>query len=235
MSGSSITPGSGTPMPGSSASASSTAAQPAAGSTNHDLLKLRVEVWKQIVDVQKHFNELEMKIRNYALTLVLAVLGAAAVAVQEGVRLEVFGFGFSLASALLAAGTLAWLAFYFMDRHWYHRLLHGAVAQGISLETALAPDIPGIGLTTTIKAASPSSIGAVDDPGATAPGLDAAKERGWHSDQKLDAFYFLIAGILVLLALASIGAGTNGASHAPEPLVVRIDQLPPEIAVRVNP
>ena len=38
-----------------------------------------LEVWKTTVDVQKHFNELELKIRNFAITVVGAFLAAFAI------------------------------------------------------------------------------------------------------------------------------------------------------------
>jgi hypothetical protein len=34
--------------------------------------EVQVEIWKKTVDVQQHFNDLELRIRNFAL----AVLGA---------------------------------------------------------------------------------------------------------------------------------------------------------------
>jgi FMN phosphatase YigB (HAD superfamily) len=40
-----------------------------------------LDLWKKTVDVQQHFNDLELRIRNYAVTLLVAVLGASAFAV----------------------------------------------------------------------------------------------------------------------------------------------------------
>ena len=42
-------------------------------------LKLNVEVWKKIVDVQQHFNDLEMKVRNFGLLVVSAFISAVGV------------------------------------------------------------------------------------------------------------------------------------------------------------
>ena len=38
--------------------------------------KLLLEVWKQCVDVQMHFNDMEMKIRSLAVTVITAISGA---------------------------------------------------------------------------------------------------------------------------------------------------------------
>jgi phosphoglycolate phosphatase-like HAD superfamily hydrolase len=63
-----------------------------------------IDVWNKIVGVQQHFNDMEMRIRNYCIT----VVGAIALSVG--------------------------MAFWFMDRHWYHRLLIGSVKQGAVVE-----------------------------------------------------------------------------------------------------
>jgi hypothetical protein len=74
-----------------------------------------------------------------------------------------------------------------MDRLWYHRLLEGAVLHGIEVEKALEAAIPQIGLTSAIGAASPFYI----------------KSKKFGSDQKMDWFYGLISGLLILSAIAS--------------------------------
>src|SRR3546814_2906700 len=43
----------------------------------------RIEIWKTIIDVQKHFNELEMRIRNVAVTVLAAFLAAAGFTMKE--------------------------------------------------------------------------------------------------------------------------------------------------------
>ena len=95
-----------------------------------ELVKLAVEGWKKTVDVQQHFNDIELRIRNFAITFTAAVLGLVGWALKEG--MDSF-----LPAGLLAIGTLAWVAFYLMDRHWYHRFLDGAVAHGQSIEAWL--------------------------------------------------------------------------------------------------
>ena len=129
-----------------------------------------------------------MRIRNFALTLLVAVLGASAIAFREGRAISILDFRTSLATVLLVGGTITWLAFYFVDQIWYHRLLVGAVGQGMRLETLLAKQVPGIGLTQAIGKASPIRL-----PGGVT----------LHSRHKMMIFYFVI--VIILLVLATLG------------------------------
>ncbi len=114
-----------------------------------ELVKLAVEAWKKTVDVQQHFNDLELRVRNFAITFTAAVLGLVGWALKEGMDSL-------LPAGLLAIGTLGWLAFYLMDRHWYHRFLDGAVAHGQGIEdwlcTATGTEV--FSLASGIKEAS---------------------------------------------------------------------------------
>lgn len=47
-------------------------------------LKLKVDVWKTIIDVQKHFNDLEMKVRNFGILILSAFIGAIGVSFNSG-------------------------------------------------------------------------------------------------------------------------------------------------------
>ncbi len=148
-------------------------------------LQIALEAWKKTIDVQQHFNELEFRIRNFAVTVFVAILGLAGIAVQNHVFVTVFNLRASLASWLLLVGLIGWIAFYFMDRFWYHRLLIGAVKHGGSIEEKLMNDHPSIALTKAISDASPIPI-----------------SRRWkiHSTQKIDLFYALVF-VLLLIAI----------------------------------
>ncbi len=80
-------------------------------------LKLVVEVWKKTVEVQQHFNDLELRIRNFALTLLVGILGGTAFAIQQGFSVAAGAYRLSLASLLLLVGLVAWIGFYVLDRH----------------------------------------------------------------------------------------------------------------------
>jgi hypothetical protein len=126
---------------------------------DHKHSALVIDMWKQTVTVQQHFNDLQLRIRNFAITVFGAVIGATAFALKENLHLAVGGFDASLASTILLAGALSWLAFYFMDRWWYHMLLVGAVLQGIALEEELQAHFPNASLTSTIGRNSPIRYG----------------------------------------------------------------------------
>ncbi len=159
-------------------------------------LNATMTAWTTTIGVQKHFNDIELKIRNYAITVLVALLGAAAVALREGSRVEFSGVETSLATLLVGAALIAWLMFYFMDRIWYHQLLVGAVKHGQALEEVLRPDVPGIGLTGQIGESSPYKL------------LWLFK---LHTRHKMAVFYGVVGAVLV--ALAVIAHNSAGAEE----------------------
>ena len=114
-----------------------------------------IELWKKTIDVQQHFNDIEMKIRQFALTIVAAILGLAGISLKDPMLMTAWGFTFPVAILLLGAALMIWGAFYFMDRHWYHRLLIGAVKHGRNIEKRMVRYFPEIELTDAIGKASP--------------------------------------------------------------------------------
>lgn len=171
----------------------------------HELAAL-VEMWKTTIEVQQHFNDLEWKIRGLALTVLTGALGAGALALREGSTLLIGSWRFSLASLVLVAGLLVWLAFFFVDSVWYHRLLVGSVKEGMRIEGVIQKSLPGGGeLTKAIGDASPWSF----------PSQDARKNRAGqpkpikparvtlHSKHKLLTFYAGVGSILLALAVAA--------------------------------
>jgi phosphoglycolate phosphatase-like HAD superfamily hydrolase len=153
-----------------------------------DKLKLGLEAWKVTVEVQKHFNDLEMRIRNYALTLITATLAAAGLTFKEDIRLNVFSWNLPLGSAIIFGAIPIWIAFYLMDRFWYHNLLLGAVEHGKFIERRLRPVFPEIGLADAIGKASPTHL----------------RWYKLHSSNKMDIFYCLGVLALLIASVASI-------------------------------
>ncbi|MGA5728794.1 hypothetical protein ACPCI1_09105 [Streptomyces seoulensis] len=151
-----------------------------------------LEMWKQAIAVQQHFNDISWRIRGLALTALTAALGASAVAAREKSTIEPFGWHIQLSTALLLLGLILWFSFYFVDQVWYHRLLVGAVKHGEELEVALQEKMPAAGLTQSISLNSPYTIN--------------FKAGSWrrqvkiHSTAKMRIFYFI--GGITLLALA---------------------------------
>jgi hypothetical protein len=153
--------------------------------TDDDRAKLLLEAWKKTVDVQQHFNDIEMRVRNLALTILGAVVAFAKV-------LDLRGEG---AAAIMPQGflflalTVLVGAFWFMDKHWYHRLLMGSVLEGAALEKSLADLGLPITLGANISAASPITL----------------FRRRMHSSFKVDLFYLVLGTMGFLAAGGSAG------------------------------
>jgi hypothetical protein len=175
------------------------------------VLKEVVEVWKTAVGVQQHFNDLELRIRNFAVTLLVAVIGAAAFALKEHYEVHLLSHPFSLAVAVLTAGILGWLAFYFMDRHWYHRLLLGSVRHTVERIEARHSSFPELALSERIGRESAIRLWALR--------LPRNQRTHWmeiHSSEKIDLFYAAGLLFLMILILALVLLGSTAPSQASE-------------------
>ncbi|MGF1786992.1 hypothetical protein L4D00_14450 [Photobacterium swingsii] len=113
-------------------------------------LKLNVDIWKKVVDVQQHFNDLEMKVRNFGLLIISAFISAIGVSLKSQYEVTFGDMSVPIAGFLSLGALVVWLLVFFVDVYWYHPLLKGAVKQGLALEQQLKTDLPNIGLTTTI-------------------------------------------------------------------------------------
>lgn len=156
-----------------------------------------IEIWKKTVAVQQHFNDLEMRIRNYAITVLGVLLGAAGFAIKEKVFVKVLDADINIAVFIILVAIIIWFSFWFMDQHWYHRLLYGSVRHGMKIENALRRELPEIALTDSIGKESPLII----------------CNREIHSRHKMYGFYFIIGSILLtflmLLLSPKIGIGAG--------------------------
>ena len=171
---------------------------------DEDKLKIYVDLWKQTVEVQKHFNDIELRIRGLALTALTFTLGAAAIAIKDNTEAIVFGAHVQLAAVILFLGAVLWLAFYFVDGVWYHRLLLGSVIHGHDLEARIAESLAlggvdgKVGLTDQISITSPYPLRV---------GVRRfAATWNIHSSTKLKMFYWLVAAMLLAFGLVSLSA-----------------------------
>lgn len=144
-----------------------------------------------------HFNEMVMRVRNFGLTLVLAILAAAGLALREDTNLRLGGREVGLESVLLLAGIVGWLAFYLLDRWYYHMLLVGAVTKASEIERAVRAEMPYIDLGERITEYSRVWLRGTDWSAAV---------RARH---KLDVFYFLIAAVLAVWLLFATNAAAE--------------------------
>ena len=168
-------------------------------------LAIVVDVWKRTVDVQMHFNDIEMKVRSLYFTILAASF--ALIGVVQGKWIEVPDVNASISVTLLVVFALIPVSalFYFMDRHWYHRLLQGAVAQSACIESQYSAVLPEIQLGAKISEASPVKLGRLW------PLLfffirDKRFRNGrmLHSDQKIEVMYksVMVFALLVFFGYA---------------------------------
>lgn len=163
-------------------------------------IEAQVEVWKKIVDVQQHFNDLELRIRNFALIVTGAFLGLGGYAIKDGGFVGVGGENISSAALVVGASLLPLIAFYLMDRLWYHRLLDGAVLAGISAENELKNHGVVVDLGSKISQSSPFV-------------LPIFKTKV-HSRHKMDGFYGLL-GVAIIILTVTLAIGIKPAAILP--------------------
>ena len=186
------------------------------------MLGYSFDAWKQSIEVQRHFNDMCMKIRNLYITVLSALIAFLGLILSElndpFFRVGMFSVHTSL--VLLFSIVAATYLFYFIDRHWYHRLLVGAVQNAIEIEKSLKDKIPGIQLTYLIGENSPLDV-SEKTPGATALywlarifGSDrrVKKDKKIHSDAKISMFYKSVGIFFVVIFVAiAFGGGIKKA------------------------
>jgi hypothetical protein len=155
---------------------------------------LLLEVWKATVEVQKHFNDIGLRIRSLALTALTFILGGTAFAFLNGdlLRVPVLQV-LSPAVFLPIIGVPLWVAFWIIDVRWYHRLLRGAVAEGKEIEEMLSVNGVPVSLAKKIEDASRFPRG-----------------TGWpaqKASRRLNTFYACGCVALALASLFVLAAG----------------------------
>jgi hypothetical protein len=174
----------------------------------------QIEIWKKIVDVQQHFNDLELRIRNFALVVTGAFLGLGGYAIKQGGTIEVFGVEFAVAGLVVVSAVIPLIAFYFMDRLWYHRLLEGSVSAGIEAEKALKDLGYSVDLGSKISEKSPFKLWIFG--------------KKIHSKTKMDIFYGMLIGALFIVSCV-LGFGFR--SEPSSPLSIEVSSPIEEVSV----
>jgi hypothetical protein len=146
-----------------------------------EVLKLGVEVWKKTVDVQEHFNDIALRLRSMAITVLVGALGASFYVAKDA--------GYWVSLGIVVMGGFAWLAFFVMDRYWYHLFLRAAGIHAGKIEARFKSILPEMALSTAISNES-KAVKIAFFPGT------------YSSSQRLAFFYFL--GLIVLMIAAAI-------------------------------
>ena len=187
--------------------------------TEQERTSSQLEAWKKVVDVQQHFNDMEMRIRTLCLTVLGTIWGAAAYSSGQGATTTILGFKTPLSTYLLWLAVGVVFLFWLMDGGWYHFFLRGAVATGQKLEDQLRTSLPGITLTASISKSSHVNIWGRQVTSATRGSVfygslalfsfsfavvsHAPTALLWH------VFILSLAGVIVLLWLLFTGLRTE--------------------------
>jgi hypothetical protein len=158
-------------------------------------LKLNVEVWKKVIDVQQHFNDLEMKVRNFGLLIISAFISVIGVSLKSNYEINIFASTIPVGSLIALVALFVWYLVFFVDVYWYHPLLKGAVLKGLALENEIKDELPEIGLTQAIGESS------------------AIKFLWWdklHSTTKAKIFYHGVSSALAIIAVSLMFFTSNG-------------------------
>jgi hypothetical protein len=170
-------------------------------------LALVVDIWKYSVGVQMHFNDMGMKIRNLYFTILAAAIGLLGVVQGKQIEIPFPPVTVHLPLFVLMAVIPISMLFYFLDAHWYHRLLLGAVKQCATIEARYAGVLPEIQLGAAISRESP-----VKFEGIWRKIFWFIKDKRFrnkatsniHSDAKLEVLYKTVIWLMVILIVPYI-------------------------------
>ena len=158
-----------------------------------------IDIWKTIVGVQQHFNDIEMRIRSMFVTILLALIASIGFLTDKKLSFSLGGINIQFATIIPFIGVLGAGLFYFIDRYWYHRLRVGSVKHAIDIEKKYQRELPELSLSDAIGRESPykpkgwlirlAARLVVKEP--------RYRETGnLHSDGKIELFYKSVIVVL---------------------------------------
>lgn len=162
-----------------------------------------VAIWKETVDVQKHFNEIGMRIRGMFVTILIAFFAAMGFIIDKKMTLVFGALTIQYAAVVPLLGIFTTWLFYFIDRYWYHRLLTGSVRHAIQIENLYKSEIPELGLSGSIGKESPYKPGRSTSllAGIVVSDLKWQKDGELHSDGKIELFYKSVMALLLAITI----------------------------------
>lgn len=115
-----------------------------------------IEIWKEAVETQMHFNDLLIKMRTTVISIILAVFGGAAIALRDmDWYADIFGQQFRLSSLVILLGLLFLFVQFLIDILYYFQLLLGSVSYTKCLgEKYNIPELSGL-TNSIIKSVPP--------------------------------------------------------------------------------
>lgn len=168
-----------------------------------------IEVWKTVVGVQQHFNDISMRIRSLFVALLLALFASIGFLLDKKINVRLEGVTVQFATLIPLFGIFAAMLFYFIDRYWYHRLLLGSVKHAINIETQNKEALPELSLCEEIKKESSFiPTGFLWLVSKLVVSHKDFKSKGeLHSDGKIELFYKSVMLVLFLIAMLLALAG----------------------------
>lgn len=198
-----------------------------------------VAIWKAVIEVQQHFNDISMRIRSMFVTILLALFASIGFMLDKKYDLQLGDMKVQFAVLVPVFGLFGTYLFYFMDRYWYHRLLGGAVKHAESIEQLHKDAIPELALSTAISAQSPYEPRGFTWALARAlVGEKAFRETGkLHSTGKIELFYKSVMALLILttIALSFLGGVSWSTSSVSTPAADATQQKQPPTKVPAGP
>ena len=171
-----------------------------------------IDVWKTIVEVQQHFNDIGMRIRSMFVTILLALFASIGFLWDKKFSLEIGPLAVKIAVFVPLFGVFGAILFYFIDRYWYHRLLVASVNHAIEIEKKYKAELPELSLSEAIGKESPyKPTGIAWVAAKILVRHDKFKKSGnLHSDGKIELFYkSIIFALIVTSIILFIFGGAN--------------------------
>lgn len=81
---------------------------------NESATAISIKIWEKVIEVQMHFNDHCLRVRNFAVYILGVLLGAAALSYRFGGHASIFGISFHT-SEIFFYPMIIWLAFFLMD------------------------------------------------------------------------------------------------------------------------
>lgn len=99
-------------------------------------VKIVLEEWKVVIQTQMHFNEMIMKMRTTAVSVVLTIFGAAAYSLQHpNLNLNIRSQNFHASVLIVFLGVAMLCSVFILDYCYYNKMLIGAVKRSYEIDS----------------------------------------------------------------------------------------------------
>jgi hypothetical protein len=186
-----------------------------------------IDVWKTIVGVQMHFNEIGMRVRGLFVTILVALFASIGFLLDKKLSLQIWRINIQFATIVPIFGIFGTMLFYLIDRYWFHRLLKGSVNHAIKIEKKYGAQLPELSLSDEIgKESFFFPKGVLWLAAKMLVTHDKFLEKGQlHSDGKLEIFYKSMMVVLAITSIILAGLGGVSFDKKRDPSFTKRDQI----------